>query len=168
MDMTDQSRPPREATDVTTPTTREEGGVEVVGGREAIEPAQGFPTESKMFGAIGAFYLAAGVIYWFLSYEAAGTALLVGSGAFAFTAAVYFAWKLRGVQQEVEDVDAATPAPEHVGLYLPHTSVWPLGAGVGAALTLAGIAIGWWVLIPGVALLVHSLIGFAAQSRDRS
>jgi hypothetical protein len=165
MDVNDE---PREPTDVTTPTTRDEGGVEVVGGREAIEPAQGFPTESKMFGAIGAFYLLAGVAYGLLSHEPAGTALLLFSGGFAFTAAVYFAWKLRGVQQEVEDIDAAVPAPEHTGLYLPHTSVWPLGAGAGAALTLAGIAIGWWVLIPGVALLVHSLIGFAAQSRDRS
>jgi hypothetical protein len=35
-------------------------------------------------------------------------------------------------------------------------------------LTLAGIAIGWWVLLPGAALLAHSLIGFATQSRDRA
>jgi hypothetical protein len=164
--MTDEQ--PREPTDVTTEATREEGGIEVVGGRAALEPATGFPTESRMFGALGAFYLVAGIVYWFLSYEPTGTALLVFAGAFAFTAAVYFAWKLRSVQQEVEDIDAARPAPDHAGLYLPHTSVWPFAMGVGSALTLAGLAIGWWVLIPGAALLVHSIIGFAAQSRDRS
>jgi hypothetical protein len=162
-------RPP---TDVTTSESRDEGGVEVTGGRAAVEPAGGVPTESRIFGALGAFYLGAGIVYWFLSYEWAGFAMLVFAGVFAFTAAGYFWAKLRGVQQEVEDADADAEAedapPEHPGLYLPHTSVWPIGIGIGAAVTMAGIAIGWWFLIPGALLLLHSIIGFAAQSRDRS
>ena len=81
----------------------------------------------------------------------------------------YFAFDLRGVQDDVELLEGELPTapPEHAGLYLPHESVWPIGIGFGTALTLAGIAIGWWVLLPGVALLAHSLIGFATQSRDR-
>lgn len=166
-----EPRPPGEQPrDVTSAATRDEGGVEVTAGLAAVEPAGGVPTETKMFGALGTFYLAAGILYWFLAYEWAGFLLLVFSGGFAYTTAGYFWLKLRNVQQEVEDADAedAVGPPEHPGLYLPHTSVWPLGISMGAAVTLAGVAIGWWILIPGAVLLVHSIIGFAAQSRDRS
>jgi hypothetical protein len=45
--------------------------------------------------------------------------------------------------------------------------VWPLGIGVGAGLTFAGLGFGWWVMLPGIALLLHSAIGFARQSRER-
>lgn len=154
--------------EVTTDATRDEGGVEVVGGAEAVEPRRGPPTEAKVFGSIGAFYLLICVIYAFTAYEWAGVALLGFGAAFAFLAAGYFWWSLRDVQFEVESDEQASAPPEHEGLYLPHTSVWPIGIGLGAALTLAGIAVGWWVLLPGAALLAHSLVGFAAQSRDRS
>jgi hypothetical protein len=135
-----------------------------------VEPRRGLPTESKLFGSLGLFYLLLTVIYALTAYEWAGVALLGFGALFSFIAAAYFAWDLRGVQDDVEQLEeaATTEPPSHHGLYLPHTSVWPVGVGIGTALTLAGLAIGWWVLLPGAALLVHSLIGFATQSRDRS
>lgn len=153
--------------EVSTDQTRDEGGVEVVGGRDAVEPRRGPPTETKVFGSLGAFYLVAAIIYAATAYEWAGVAMLAFGAVFAFLAAGYFWWSLRDVQYEVEEAELPTGPPEHEGMYLPHTSVWPIGVGLGTALTLAGIAIGWWVLLPGAALLVHSLVGFAAQSRDR-
>jgi hypothetical protein len=116
------------------------------------------------------FYLVLAVIYAIAAYEWAGVALLGFGALFSFVAAAYFAFDLRDVQHDVELREDELPdePPTHAGLYLPHASVWPIGVGIGAALTLAGIAIGWWVLLPGAALLVHSLIGFATQSRDRS
>jgi hypothetical protein len=156
--------------DPTTDATRDEGGVEVTAGRSAVEPRRGLPTETRLFAALGAFYLLLAVIYAATAYEWAGVALLGFGALFSFIAAAYFAFDLREVQADVEEleVEEATGPPTHEGLYLPHASVWPIGIGVGVALTLAGLAIGWWVLLPGGALLVHSLIGFAAQSRDRS
>jgi hypothetical protein len=154
--------------EVTTDETRDEGGVEVVGGREAVEPTHGLPTETKVFGSVGVFYLFLAILYAATAYEWSGVALLGFGAVFALLAAGYFWWSLRGVQYEVE-TDLESPAiPEHEGLYLPHQSVWPIGIGLGAAITLAGLAVGWWVLLPGAALLVHSLIGFAAQSRERT
>src|SRR5690606_16108674 len=138
--------------DVTTPDRRDEGGVPVTGGRAAVEPLAGLPTETKMFGVLGAFYLGAGIVYWFLSYEWAGTALLIFAGAFSFVAGGYFWSRLREVQQEVEVDEAEGPTVDHPGLYLPHTSIWPIGMALGAAVSLAGIAIGWWFFIPGAAL----------------
>lgn len=136
----------------------------------AVEPRRGLPTEAWLFGSLGAFYLLLAIIYAATAYEWAGVALLGFGAVFSFIAAIYFATELRDVQQDVEELEEAPAAepPSHEGLYLPPTSVWPIGVGVGTALTLAGIAIGWWVLLPGAALLAHSLIGFAAQSRDRS
>jgi hypothetical protein len=136
----------------------------------AVEPRRGLPTESKLFGSLGLFYLLLAVIYAIAAYEWAGVALLGFGAVFSFIAATYFAIDLREVQEDVELLEGELPTepPTHAGLYLPHTSVWPIGIGIGTALTLAGIAIGWWVLLPGAALLAHSLIGFATQSRDRS
>lgn len=153
---------------VSTDQTRDEGGVEVAGGVDAVEPRRGPPTETKVFGSVGAFYLLLAIIYAATAYEWAGVALLAFGAVFGFIAAGYFWWSLRDVQFEAERDEWPTEPPAHEGLYLPHTSVWPIGIGLGAALTLAGLAVGWWVLLPGAALLVHSLIGFAAQSRDRS
>lgn len=154
--------------DATTDEERDEGGVDVGGGDAAVEPRRGLPTESKLFGSLGLFYLLLAVVYAITAYEWAGVALLGFGAIFSFVAAVYFWFDLRDVQTDVEELEAPSAPPDHPGLYLPHTSVWPIGVGIGAALTLAGIAIGWWVLLPGAALLVHSLIGFATQSRDRS
>jgi hypothetical protein len=136
----------------------------------AVEPRRGLPTETWLFGSLGAFYLLIAIVYAIAAYEWAGVALLGFGALFSFIAATYFAWDLRDVQSDTEAAEAAAAAgpPTHEGLYLPHESVWPIGIGLGTALTLAGIAIGWWVLLPGAALLVHSLIGFATQSRDRS
>ena len=148
---------------------RDEGGVEVAAAHHLTESRFGLPTETWLFGSLGAFYLLLAIIYAATAYEWAGVALLTFGALFSFIAATYFAFDLRDVQHDVEELEeaAATGPPTHEGLYLPHASVWPIGVGLGAALTLAGIAIGWWVLLPGAALLIHSLIGFAAQSRDR-
>jgi hypothetical protein len=154
----------------TTPMTEDEGGAEVTGGTSAVEPARGVPTETRIYAAIGGFYLVLAIVYGITSREPAGTAMLLGAAIFALVTGAYFALKLRGVQAETEADEWPTPTdpPQHEGLYLPHTSVWPIGIGVGAAITLAGIPIGWWFCLPGVILLIHSIIGFATQSRDRT
>ena len=56
----------------------------------------------------------------------------MGFGAlFSFIAAAYFAYDLRGIQDDVELLESELPTapPEHAGLYLPHASVWPIGIG---------------------------------------
>lgn len=154
----------------TTAATEDEGGTEVVGGRAAVEPARGLPTETRVFGVIGAAYVVGAVVYWTTSHEPAGTAMLTCAALFALVTAAYFGWRVRPAQlgAEADEWPDPTEPPSHAGMYLPHTSVWAIGIALGAALTLAGIPIGWWVCLPGVALLVHSVIGFAAQSRQRA
>ena len=140
------------------------------------EPISGLPTEARMFYLFGFFSLFLAIVYlgWTsLSAQgtefAGGVALMFAAG-FALFFATFLTISLRRVQANVVEFEANEDAgiedPDQV-LYLPDTSIWPIGIGVGASLTLAGIALGFWVMIPGVALLVHSILGFAHQSRDR-
>ncbi|HEV8115865.1 MAG TPA: hypothetical protein VGP53_06480, partial [Acidimicrobiales bacterium] len=52
--------------------------------------------------------------------------------------------------------------------YLPHASAWPFLVGVAALVTLNGLALGLWALVPGVIGLTGALIGYAGQSRRRA
>ena len=138
----------------------------------ATEPAAGWPTEAKVFLGVGAFYVLIGLIYLVVSDgEYAGVALLLCSGLFAALAGGWMIRGLRPVQDHVEEVEAAATtgevAPADGDLYLPVTSVWPLGIGLGVAMVLSGFAVGWVLALPGAGLLVHSVIGFANQSRLR-
>jgi hypothetical protein len=136
-----------------------------------VEPSGGPTTEALVFLGFTAFYLVIAIIYAATSDgEWAGVALLGFAAVFSATAGLWFL-RLRPVQHDTEQLEleaqpgeAADPEAE---LYLPSTSVWPLGMGVGAALTLSGIAVGWPLLLPGAALLGYSVIGLAHQSRNR-
>ena len=57
--------------------------------------------------------------------------------------------------------------PEAEEPYLPHASIWPLEVGGGMALTFCGLAMGRWILVFGLVLLVHGLAGWILQSRRR-
>lgn len=141
-----------------------------------MEPATGVPTEARVFYTLGAFAVVIDIVYVLASIpggiEWSGTVSLAATAVFSLFFGFFLQRNIRRVQDDVEEVEAgvesgelAEDAPE--ALYLPETSIWPLGIGVGAGLTFAGLGFGWWFALPGVAILVHSAIGFAQQSRDR-
>jgi len=39
--------------------------------------------------------------------------------------------------------------------------------GVGMATSLAGVVLGWAILVPGLLILAHSIVGWIGQSRRR-
>jgi hypothetical protein len=141
-----------------------------------VEPRTGVPTEATVFFGIGAFLLLLGAIYaattgYAGGIEFAGTLALLGGAVFALFFATFLLVTVRRVQGDFEALEqahaAGDPAADDV-LYLPSESPWPLGLGVGLSLILAGVPLGVWVLLPGIALFGYSLIGFAHQSRYRS
>jgi hypothetical protein len=139
------------------------------------EPRHGPPTEALLFLGIAAFTLVIGMIYAVTTtisgaFEPAGTFVLVGTAGFAGWFGV-FLLRVRDIQEDVEVLEQARVAGDRAAadvLYLPAHSIWPLGLAVGLALMLAGIPLGFWVLIPGVAVFVQSVVGFAHQTRSRS
>jgi Cytochrome c oxidase subunit IV len=147
---------------------------------EAIEPRRGLTTETVIFTLMGIAFVLAGVIYAIFDPYGdvggvSGEVLFVAGGAFSFITAGYFWVALRTVQADVETSERerevagpeAADDPDAGGLYLPETSIWPLCIGVGTALTLVGIPLKWWFLLPGIALLGYGVVGFAHQSRTR-
>lgn len=142
-----------------------------------VEPAgHGLPTEAKVFLALGVFALVIDVIYVITSIpggiEWAGTVGLAACAVFSLYFAYFLHRSLRRVQADVEEMEERVEAGEieeddPAALYLPETSIWPLGIGLGTGLTFAGLGFGWWFMLPGIALLLHSAIGFAHQSRER-
>jgi len=133
------------------------------------EPAAGDGrVQSRIFVGIAAFFALTATLYWFTSYEDAGTTMLVLSAGLGGLAGGYL-W--------VHDRRGAAAGAEHPGdgggggqaseEYLPHASVWPLGIGAGAFLLFNGLILGIWFLVPGVILVGVALVGYCAQSRRR-
>jgi hypothetical protein len=112
----------------------------------------------KMFIGIAVFMSVIGVVYWFVSYEPAGTTMLGLSAALAALCGAY----LR-VQYEGRD---RAPAPDDH--YLPHASPWPFGVGLGAMLAVNGLIVGLGFAIPGVIVLGISIGGLLSESRRRA
>ena len=122
---------------------------------------------SVFFGllVVGAF----GYAIW-SSWEAAGTVLLfLVAGLFAIVAG-YLAFHERLARLEAREsslTDDDVPVEEPDTQYLPHASIWPLELGAGMTLTLCGLAMGSWVLVPGLVVTIHASIGWLLQSRRR-
>ena len=113
----------------------------------------------KMFLGIAVFMGVIAIVYWFASYEPAGTTMLTLAATLAGLCGVY----LR-VQSE-PDGREITHEEAH---YLPGSSVWPFGIGVGALLAANGFILGIGFAIPGVVVLGLSIAGLVAQSRRRA
>ena len=115
----------------------------------------------RMFVAIGAFIAVMATIYWFTTYERAGTVLLAVSSLLSLWAGTYL-WL--DVRRPAPD---GPPSVDESASWLPHASLWPLGIGLSMALLLNGLLIGVWFLVPGLTLLAISIFGFATESRQR-
>ena len=122
--------------------------------------------------AVGRIYLALGglvaliaAVYWFTSYEDAGTTMLVLAAGLALFIGVYLALTAR---RTTTDIGGEPGGPgEDTKPYLPHASVWPFLVGVGVLVTANGLALGLWALVPGAIGLAGALVGYAGQSRRR-
>jgi hypothetical protein len=115
---------------------------------------------------LGVFFGIVGIVYWFWSYEQAGTAMLVGTSLLGFLPGGYYFFWHRRMGQRVEDRDDAT-IEEGAGDInsFPSTSIWPFVLGMGAFLTLLSLVFGIWLIFPGISLILTALVGVTAESR---
>jgi hypothetical protein len=136
-------------------------------GELASTPRRRFRSEVVLYTALALFLLLGGVIYGVWSGEAAGTVLLTLLGVFAGIVAGYLAFQDRLERTAALAATEEAEAEEH-DQYLPHASIWPFEMGVGMATSFAGVVLGWAILVPGVLILAHSIVGWIGQSRRRS
>lgn len=116
---------------------------------------------SRTYLVLAAAVALIAAVYWFTSYENAGTVMLVLAACLALVIGVYLALTAR--RAAALGTEEADRDP-----YLPHASTWPFFVGVAALVTVNGLAIGLWALVPGLIGLAVALTGYATQSRRRS
>jgi uncharacterized membrane protein YfcA len=117
----------------------------------------------RVFLGMAAFIAVIGAIYWFVSYEDAGTTLLALASGLALLFGGYLF-----VQDRKPPHPATRRGQEVPPQYLPHDSVWPFGIGFGVFLAFNGLILGPAWTLPGAVIVATSLGGFVAQSRRRA
>jgi cytochrome c oxidase subunit IV len=121
-------------------------------------------TAGRIFGGIALFLAGVGAVYWFTSYERAGTVLLLaGAGFAAMVAAALLRWAGAPPPEDRPGAGVAEGAGD-LG-WFPTASIWPVGTGAGAGLLALGLAFGVWLALVGAALFVASVLGYALADR---
>lgn len=118
------------------------------------------PEEVRFFARIAVYALVVGIVYWFLTYETAGTVLLIGFGLCALFAGLILGHGTRGVASSRIGSSAGPAAggdPERPLLdesgRLPAPGLAPLGMGFGLAMAALGVAFGPWLILAGLVLV---------------
>ena len=122
--------------------------------------------QGLVFAGTGLFLAVIGGIYWFTSYDPAGTVpLVLGLGLGVIPGAFLLRRSATGPalaedRSDAEPGDGAGP----VGTF-PVSSVWPVVLAGGAALSGVGLVFGLWSALPGVLLLIAAFVGATLESR---
>ena len=138
--------------------------------------------EAGVLLRVSVFGFVAGIIYWFLSYEALGTValLLLGAGPGFAGLILVQEQRQRGGGREPRAVAMRRlagippqdpPGPRDLGAedlgVLPLPTIWPLAAALGMAILLTGLIYGLWLVILGLGLLGYAAWGWlAAVNRE--
>lgn len=127
------------------------------------------PQETRFFLVMAAFGLAIGIGYWFISYEVAGTALLIGFGLATGLAGIVLAVdpqaaRVRAaVRQRERDLVRDPDAPDTAGGgtggvdrpfldesgRLPSDTLAPFAVGLGLSVAFTGVVFGLAMLVAG-------------------
>jgi len=118
-----------------------------------------------------AFGLVVGAIYWFISYEAAGTTLLLALGIAPLILAAYAERDRRRtgadtspLPEDLPDARAEDSAGEDVGSF-PAESAWPIALAGASVLVLGGIVYGPALLVIGLLGGTVAVMGLMRESR---
>lgn len=138
-------------------------------GREADEPGTaGWRLQAKIFGGIAVFIAVIGAIYWFVSYEHAGSTFLALTAAMALMTAVYVGWPRKAHDSDDAAHEEHEPGHDpHDGVWFPEASIWPFAIGAGMVAVGNGLLLGRWFLIPSAVFLVWAIAGMIRQGRHR-
>jgi Cytochrome c oxidase subunit IV len=122
--------------------------------------------ESFFYLGVTAFFVVIGTIYWFTSYEDAGTTMLAASSLLGLFAGGYLLLQSRRFPPRPEDrpdatlADGAGPVDQ-----FPASTIWPFVFGFGATVFATGFVFGIWVVLGGAIVLVLGIVGMIRQSR---
>lgn len=125
--------------------------------------------EWRLFAGAGAFLTVTSTLYWFVSYEDAGTTLLGMAVAAVLMVAGWLAYqggRLAGPRPEDRpDADPSQGSGE-LG-YFPASSIWPLVLGAGGVLVANGFVFGVWLGLAGALLILVGIVGYASEASSK-
>jgi len=123
-------------------------------------------TEGFIFAGLGAFFGVIATIYWFTSYEDAGSTLLLTTIGLGAIPGAWLIWISRRHPPRLEDRYDATieEGAGRIGAF-PESSVWPLGFAGGLSLVALGLVFGIWLALPGLLVMLISMIGAVLEGR---
>jgi hypothetical protein len=125
--------------------------------------------EWRLFAGAGVFFTLTGTIYWFASYEDAGTTLLLLAVASVLMVAGWLWLQSRRVGARPEDRPDATLADGAGEVdYFPSSSVWPLVIAAGAVVCANALAFGIWLGVGGALLLLAGVVGYAYEASSKA
>ena len=124
---------------------------------------------SRVFAITAAFFLVVDVVYWFVSYEIAGTMMF---GLWCVTllfASLFLAAASKQGAPDGDDPDLRPQdrAGQPIGVF-SHGSGWPLVLAAGLTVGLTGLVYGAWLLIPGALVTTAALIGLMRETAAAS
>ena len=122
--------------------------------------------EAVVFLGVTAFFASIGTLYWFTSYEDAGTTMLVGAALLGLLIGMYFFRWSRRIQARPEDrPDASLAEAAGTTAEFPASSIWPFVFGLGATAFATGFVFGVWIFVLGGAIFALGVLGYVAESR---
>ncbi len=115
---------------------------------------------------IGIFFGIIGLVYWFTSYEDAGSVMLAGSALLGLLPGGYYLWWSRRMRTLESDLpDAAMSDGAGVIDSFPGSSIWPFLLGMGALFATLTFIFGLWMAPIALALGLSAVIGGVVESR---
>ena len=122
--------------------------------------------EAVLFGRLAIFGSVVGVAYWFLTYETAGTAMLIGFGMASAVASISLWTKPPRSALAAGLPDGKVP-PGWGDERIPAPAFAPLIVAAGVAITALGLALGLLILPVGVVVvLIGGRYWLEAASRE--
>lgn len=123
-------------------------------------------TQIKFFAYWSGFSAVVAAVYWFLSYESAGSLFLTFMFLAPLLIGAYLAfhsWQWVPPQDDPQ-ADHSREAGTPVGRFASG-SAWPIVMAIGVAIGLEGFVYGMWLLVLGFVLFVGATVGLMAESR---
>jgi hypothetical protein len=120
--------------------------------------------EGWLFLGCGVFFAGADIVYWYVSLDPTGTAALALAVGLALLTGFYllFTGRRLPVRPEDDEEGEIAQGTGEIGFFSPH-SWWPLWVALSAAVLAVGTAVGWWLVLIGVLLVVMTTIGFVFE-----
>jgi uncharacterized membrane protein len=120
--------------------------------------------EGYLFLGCAFFFGASDVVYWHFSHDPTGSTALAIAVGLAFLIGFYVLFTGRRLPPRPEDLPDGEiyEGTGELGFFSPH-SWWPLFLALAAATAAIGVAIGWWLFLIGMLLVLLGTIGFVFE-----